>query len=114
MPVAVQLASLLIDIEVELRQMGLWQAEPPSQEALASTEPFCIDTLSFPQWLQFIFVARLSRMVDEGVALPASCNISPMAEEYFKSGWCVAEPLLDKLRKLDALFSLFSGSVTEK
>ena len=48
-----QVHALLIDIEAQLRQMGLWQAVPPSPEALASSQPFCIDTLDFSQWLQF-------------------------------------------------------------
>ncbi|MGY8909754.1 MAG: YqcC family protein, partial [Flavobacteriales bacterium] len=49
-------AEVLIDIESELRQLGLWDRQVPSNSALASSEPFCVDTLTLPQWLQFIFL----------------------------------------------------------
>ena len=43
---------LLLDaIEAELKEQGLWSAQEPGMEALASQLPFCIDTLSFQQWL---------------------------------------------------------------
>ena len=45
------IAEVLIDIEAQLRQLNLWQRVAPPEEALASTEPFCVDTLSLPQWL---------------------------------------------------------------
>jgi uncharacterized protein YqcC (DUF446 family) len=32
---------------------------PPSTEALASDQPFCVDTLTLPRWLQFIFLPTL-------------------------------------------------------
>ena len=47
-----EIAEVLIDIEAQLRQLGLWDKIPPSTEALASTQPFCVDTLTLPQWLQ--------------------------------------------------------------
>jgi uncharacterized protein YqcC (DUF446 family) len=52
--------------------------------ALSSIEPFCVDTLTLPQWLQFIFIPRLRSLMAEGQALPERCEVLPMAEEYFK------------------------------
>jgi uncharacterized protein YqcC (DUF446 family) len=57
-------AALLIDIEAELRQLGLWDKLPPSQEALASDQPFSIDTLTLPQWLQFIFLPTIYQLLE--------------------------------------------------
>ncbi|ARN74541.1 YqcC family protein [Oceanicoccus sagamiensis] len=102
---AVELSSLLMDVEAQLRQLGLWQTEAPSAEALASTEPFCIDTLSFPQWLQFIFLARLYSMISLQQALPTSCSIAPMADEYFKSSEHNVTALLAILEQIDQLLS---------
>jgi uncharacterized protein YqcC (DUF446 family) len=81
---AEQVHALLIDIEAHLRQMGLWQDEPPAPEALASTQPFCIDTLGFDQWLQFIFLPKMYQLLDVGADLPTECAIAPMAEEFFR------------------------------
>lgn len=75
------LASLLAQLQQTLEQQGLWQLQPPSAEALASTEPFCVDTLCFDQWLQWAMVPRFRALIDAGMALPASCNIAPYAEE---------------------------------
>ena len=41
------LADQLLLIERELRVLGVWASSPPAPEALASQEPFCVDTLSF-------------------------------------------------------------------
>ena len=77
----IPLGSLLIDIECELRRAGFWCAEPPSAAALASVEPFCVDTLDFHQWLQFVFIPRMREMIETRSPLPSACNISAMAEE---------------------------------
>lgn len=100
LPVYVEIASLLIDIEAELRRLQLWQAEPPSPEALASTEPFCVDTLTFPQWLQFIFVPRMHALATMEQLPPGRCEIAPLAEQYFGGGKLDVTMLL---RAIDAL-----------
>jgi len=76
----IPLGSLLIDIECELRRGGFWQQESPSAEALASIEPFAVDTLDFHQWLQFIFLPRMRELIETRDALPSQSNITAMAE----------------------------------
>ncbi|CSC32435.1 Domain of uncharacterised function%2C DUF446 [Vibrio cholerae] len=39
------LVKLLDELEVRLRAAQLWQATPPSSQALVSQEPFAVDTL---------------------------------------------------------------------
>lgn len=77
-------AELLLEIEAEMRRIGLWEQEAPSAEALASTLPFCCDSLSFAQWLQFIFLPRMKIMLEAGAVLPSQCGLAPMAEESFR------------------------------
>ena len=79
-----EIAEVMIDIEAQLRQLGQWDKIPPSTEALASRKPFCVDTLTLPQWLQFIFLPTVYRMLEDGQALPGRCGIAPMAEEFFR------------------------------
>lgn len=99
--VYVEIASLLIDIEAELRRLRLWDAEPPTPEALASTEPFCVDTLSFPQWLQFIFLPRMHALVAAQQLPPGRCEIRPLAEQYFNGGKLDVLALLRAIGALD-------------
>ncbi len=100
-----QVAELLIDVEAHLRQMGLWDAEPPSAEALASTQPFCIDTLDFNQWLQFIFLPTMYMLLEEGRDLPTECGIAPMAEEFFRGTQLPSQPLEQTLARVDKLLT---------
>ena len=60
------LAEHLLLIERELRVLGWWQEQAPSAEALASQEPFCVDTLTFEQWLQWIFLPRMKQLLEAG------------------------------------------------
>ncbi len=100
-----EVAEVLIDIEAQLRQLSLWDKIPPSSEALASTQPFCVDTLSLPQWLQFIFIPTMYQMIEAGDELPDRCGIAPMAEEFFKGSALASEDLVRSLELIDELLS---------
>ena len=100
-----EVAVLLIDIESHLRQMNLWEDQPPPAEALASSQPFFIDTLSFTQWLQFVFLPTLHGLIETEQSLPAQCGITPMAEEYFR-GLGLSPGALEKtLSSIDQLLT---------
>jgi uncharacterized protein YqcC (DUF446 family) len=100
-----EVAEVLIDIEAQLRQLGLWDKIPPSTEALASDQPFCVDTLTLPQWLQFVFLPTLYRMLEEEQPLPDRCGIAPMAEEFFRGSALTTVSLIASLEKVDELLS---------
>ncbi len=104
-PLHISLADALIDIEAELRLLQLWDEQEPPEEALASVQPFAVDTLSFPQWLQFIFIPRMYFMIDENLELPSNCAIAPMAEQYFAVLNLHSSPLLEHLQRVDSLLS---------
>lgn len=101
----ITVAEILIDIEKELRDLQLWEFESPSEEALASTQPFAIDTLNFPQWLQFIFIPRLYMMVEQRLSLPNVSGVKPMAEEYFQVLKLNSAVLILHLEKIDKVLS---------
>ena len=98
-------AEVLIDIESELRQLGLWNRIPPSAKALASDQPFCVDTMTLPQWLQFIFLPTLYQLLESDQPLPGRCGIAPMAEEYFRGGGLPTSELEAALVRIDGLLS---------
>jgi uncharacterized protein YqcC (DUF446 family) len=104
----ISVAELLMDIEKELRELQLWESTPPSARALASPQPFAVDTLTFPQWLQFIFLPRMYFLVEQGHQLPANCSIAPMAEQYFSMLPLPVAPLVTHLRRIDDLLTLAS------
>ena len=98
-------AALLIDIEAELRQLGFWDVEPPPPEALTSEQPFAVDTLSLPQWLQFIFLPTMYTLLETEATLPQKCGIAPVAEEYFRGRPQSAATLIGTLQSMDELLS---------
>ena len=100
-----QIADSLLAIEMELRRLGLWSTETPSPEALQSTQPFAIDTLTFVAWLQFIFIVRMKDLLEGDQPFPAVSGIAPMAEEYFRGREQLGAVLILELEKMDDLLS---------
>lgn len=97
------LADQLLLIERELRLMGVWATTPPDAQALASCEPFCVDTLDFDQWLQWIFLPRMKRIIEDGEALPASSGILVMAQMVYGERGVRTAGLLQALEHFDRL-----------
>lgn len=82
----------LNQLEIALRLHQLWEVLPPSAEALASDEPFCVSTLTPTQWLQWIFLPRMNALLDANANLPRNFAITPYLEESLKD-----EPYLSAL-----------------
>lgn len=101
----IAVGELLIDLECHMRTLGLWQEQRPSQQALNSTQPFAVDTLTFPQWVQFIFIEKMQNMVNEQLPLPDSCGIAPMCEEYFRHMDMAGAPITQVFVRLDELLT---------
>lgn len=98
-----ELASLLQAVEKELRAMQLWDKQMPSAQALASDQPFAIDKLTFNQWLQFVFLPKMAEVIETASALPESCSVAPMAEEFYRAEQVDAISLIRHLAAIDAL-----------
>lgn len=103
------LADAVLEVEQEMRQLALWipegSSEEPPEEALASTQPFCIDTLEFPQWIQFVLLVRVRGLIEAGAALPERSDIAPMAEEYFRPMPLSTDSLVEAIRRMDRLIT---------
>lgn len=97
-----EIATMLLEVEADLRRLQLWQDEWPSEEALASTQPFCVDTMTLPQWLQFVFLPRMRYLVEAEMPLPQKCGIAPMAEEFFRGSELGVAGLIKTLEHIDS------------
>lgn len=96
-----QVQHILIRVQDELRALNLWQQSAPPPEALLSTQPFAMDTLSFHQWLQFIMIPRMQTLVVNRLPLPAKMAVSPMAVEVYRGQLTQYRGLIQCLRELD-------------
>ena len=100
-----EMAEQLLMIERELRLLGLWTVLPPSADALASQEPFCVDTLTFEQWLQWIFLPRMKVILENDHPLPAASGIAVMAQVVYRDRHSEMAGLLGALEDFDQLIS---------
>lgn len=89
--------SLLCELEEVLNAADLWSCDQPSPAALASQQPFACDTLTFEQWLQFIFLPRLTVLLKSGETVPTMALL-PMAEETWQGA---QQPVLRVLARVD-------------
>ncbi|MDG9923718.1 MULTISPECIES: YqcC family protein [unclassified Pseudomonas] len=97
------LTDQLLLIERELRVLGWWSVEAPSAEALASQQPFCVDTLDFEAWLQWIFLPRMKQLLESAGPLPSVSGIREMAEMSWPGREAQARALLIALGEFDRL-----------
>lgn len=100
--VSAEVSALLNSLEETLQSEGHWAGMPPSVEALSSAEPFCVDTLDFTQWLQWIYIPRMRAIIDQHAPLPSGSQIQPYAEEAFGAQRIDGSRLLPIIASLDA------------
>ncbi|MGD2082828.1 MAG: YqcC family protein [Chromatiales bacterium] len=103
---AVDCERIIAALEDELRRIGLWEDQPPAPEALASTTPFCFDTLELHQWLEWVLIPRTRAVLQGGLPLPEKSAIQPLAEEVFKD-------LEVETARLEALIGEFDRLINE-
>lgn len=107
MAVTNMLLAHLAELEEALRSGGLWSSRAPAPNALQSVLPFCVDTLTLEQWLQFVFLPQMRSLLASGAALPAECSIAPMAEQAFAD---YPNPLSDVVRILTSIDELLRNN----
>lgn len=101
-----RIATVLLEVEAVLRTTGRWEQHQPSDSALSSTQPFCMDTLNFEQWLQWIFLPRMKQILENRRPLPARSAIHEYAE------CCVQKQdngLLQLIKRFDELITIQAG-----
>lgn len=91
-------------LEATMRAAEEWEAVAPPEQLLASPEPFCYDTLTFLQWVQWIMIPRMRQILQNYEDLPESSAILPYAEEFVPEGQHSQE-LLRLISRFDELIS---------
>lgn len=94
---------LLASLEREMRRVGWWQTIKPAADKLASIEPFCVDTLTFSEWLQWVYCPKMQELIDKNKHLPLSSGLLPIAEEAWNGANANTEALLEIISRLDNL-----------
>lgn len=105
-----QLLEQLKNLELAMFRLGLWSQTAPTPERLQSREPFCIDTLDFSEWLQWVFIPKLQEVIEVGQfhGLPNQSNIAGMGEEVYKERSEELREILVILQEIDKLLNSFT------
>lgn len=104
-----QLCGLLDEVEDELQHLCLWRDERPAERALQSCLPFCVDTLPFDQWLQWVLLPQMRHLLSLHAPLPEACAIAPMAELTYEESTLDTRRLQGLLDAIDRLVSAHPG-----
>jgi len=99
-----KIKQLLLLLENSLKDAELWSDEEISEEKLSSKLPFCADTLSYPEWLQFVFMRKMQMLIEGDGDLPSASGLFPMAQVYFGREIFRYRELAGTLLKLDRAF----------
>ena len=90
-------------IEKEMQRIGFWQKQQLRPEQLAFKKAFAMDTMTFVQWLQFIFLPRVREAVASN-SFPKGSSVGTQAVREF-DGDPEADQLITLLSEFDELFS---------
>ncbi len=104
-----RIADVLLEVAASLRTHGKWVECRPTDSVLSSTTPFCLDTLKFEQWLQWIFLPRMKDTLEQTKPLPAQSAIFEYAEECLHKDDPSTNTLLKQLKTFDDLISIQAG-----
>jgi uncharacterized protein YqcC (DUF446 family) len=96
---------LIVKLEQSLREATFWSSNSPPAEVFQSKLPFALDTMSFEQWLQFIFIPKMTNLVNTRNPLPDNLKLMPMAECSFGVKGNQSE-LMEVINQIDLIFSL--------
>lgn len=102
----IAIINILDELEQELKALDLWHGKlgRPAESAFLSKTPFCLDTMEFHQWLEYVLIAKLREIIDLELDLPATMITHTMAQEYYRGQWERYKNLIKILRKLDSHF----------
>ncbi len=91
-------------IENEMKRIHMWQDDPLPSEKYEFKEAFASDTMTFNQWLQFIFVPRVHEVLDTNGGFPPRSMVSTKAIREF-DGYDEAGELVKLLSEFDDLIN---------
>lgn len=86
-----------------MKRLDLWEPEPPPDRAFESPNPFCFDTMTVPQWLQWVFIPRMRQTLAMNVPLAAACHVAPALEVYLADMGAEGGELVKLLEEFDSL-----------
>ena len=89
-------------IEAEMKRTGIWDETPISDEQRRTAGAFGTGSMSFSQWLRWIFVPRVHELLATGDPFPTSSSVGAQATREW--GFSPVEVDTSRLESLLAAF----------
>lgn len=103
-----KVADKLVEIEDEMKRACLWREKSLEEEKYNFSQAFALDTMTYTEWLQFVFVPRVKEILTENGEFPAKSEVGAQAFREFVMYPAYEEAqtgrLLRLLNEFDALF----------
>jgi uncharacterized protein YqcC (DUF446 family) len=106
MDVHTEVRNRIAEIQRAMRELGLWQSGSLPPDAFQFELPFAVDRMTFPQWLQFVFVPRVKSIVEARGDFPTQSSVGTQAVrelDGIPGGDRLVELLCDFDRFIEAL-----------
>ncbi len=101
---SVEVAKIRSELEEEMKRSGYWSQGDLSEEAYHFRQAFAMDTMAFPQWLQFILIPRVDEILGKNGSFPTESMVAAQAVREF-DGDDNAGQLVSLLSQFDALIN---------
>ena len=98
-----KIRKMLDRIEAEMQDIGLWEIPNPGPEAIKDGGAFGMRTMSFEQWLRWVFVPNVEELLKNGGPWPTSSQVGVAATKNL-DGQPEVSHLVTLLCEFDLLF----------
>ena len=99
-----QVAQKIAEIEAEMKAIGYWQPDPLPDQAFEFRQAFAMDTMTFPQWLQFVLMPRVADIIERQGDFPTESMVGTQAMREF-DGDATASRLASLLSEFDVIIN---------
>ena len=99
----VKIHKKLDKIETEMRYIGLWDIPDPGPDAIKNCGAFGLNTMSFEQWLRWVFVPNVRVLLKQGGPWPINSQVGVAATKNL-DGQPETSRLVTLLCEFDLLF----------
>jgi uncharacterized protein YqcC (DUF446 family) len=90
-------------IVAEMKAVGIWDIERPTEEAFENMGAFGLNTMALEQWLRWVFIPTIEQRLESGGPWPDSSSVGTVAIRNFDGQHELSE-LTSKLCEFDRLF----------
>lgn len=98
-----RLGVLADEIEAEMRGLGVWFENPPTEERVLEGGAFGMGTVAFEQWLQVVLLARLRQVAAGEMPVPTSSSVAVQAAREWDTAGYDTSRLQDLVTEVDAV-----------